>query len=228
MTRRFRAPFLPDEGARVQLDAEISHHLLRVTLVPRGEAVILFDGQGAECDGRLVDADGELAVVEATSPARRVLALAPRVMLMGLTRKPAWDLSLRLATELGMTELRPFVARRSVAQGEHLHRWERITSEAARQCGRADAPTLRPIAPLRAQLSGLTDGHRLVLTPGAPAARPAAEDEALCLLLGPEGGLAPDELALAAEAGFSPASLGRWTLRADTAVAVALARYAPS
>jgi 16S rRNA U1498 N3-methylase RsmE len=40
--------------------------------------------------------------------------------------------------------------------------------------------------------------------------------------------LAPDELALAGEAGFETASLGRWTLRADTAVAVALARYAPS
>ena len=227
MTRRFRAPFLPGEGERVQLDAEVSHHLLRVTLVPRGEAVILFDGLGAECDGRLVDSDGERAMVLATSAARQVSALAPRVMVMGLTRKPAWDLSLRLATELGMTELRPFVARRSIAQGDHLDRWERITSEAARQCGRADAPTLRPVAPLRAQLAGLV-GHRLVLTPGANPTRPAAEDEALCLLLGPEGGLAPDELALAAEAGFVTASLGRWTLRADTAVAVALARYAPS
>lgn len=227
MTRRFRAPFLPGDGERVQLDAEVSHHLLRVTLVPRGEAVILFDGLGAECDGRLVDSDGELAVVLATSPARRVSASAPRVMVMGLTRKPAWDLSLRLATELGMTELRPFVARRSVAQGDHLDRWERITAEAARQCGRADTPVLRPVAPLRAQLTGL-HGHRLVLTPGSGPARPAEQDEALCLLLGPEGGLAPDELALAAEAGFQAASLGRWTLRADTAVAVALARYAPS
>ncbi|MCB9796204.1 MAG: RsmE family RNA methyltransferase [Alphaproteobacteria bacterium] len=226
MPRRFRAPHLPAPGERVALSPEVSHHLLVVCLTPRGQAVVLFDGEGAECEARLVDGSDGVAVVEATGPARRAQDDALVVLIAGLTRKPAWELSLRMATELGVTEIRPFVAARSVANKAHEDRWLRILEDAARQSGRTTWPHLAPLAPLPRQLEGCEALRRLALTPGAPAL-PLTSTGGVALLLGPEGGLGPDELATAARQGFEPAGLGPWTLRADTAVAAALARYRP-
>lgn len=208
------------------LDAEVSHHVLVVSLTPRGEALILFDGAGRECDATLVDVEDGRAVVELTGPIRRTKASVPLVLIAALTRKPAWELALRMATELGVTEIRPFIGARSVAKGEHRPRWSRILEGAARQSGRSEWPTLAELAPLSAQLA-LPEGlRRLVLTPGAPAL-PLSAGCGVALLIGPEGGLSDKELMRAQGAGFEPAGLGPWTLRADTAAAAALARYRP-
>ena len=224
MTRRFPAPSLPAPGEQVQLDAPTSHHVLRVALIPRGARLVLFDGGGAECPGRLVDVRGGRAVVEATGPARAPPAPIPPVHLMGMPRRPPRERVLRMGTELGVTAFRPFPARRSVARGLKPARWEALVRSAAAQCGRADAPRVAPATDLDAALADLPPLPRYALTPGAPRLR--AVDGGAILLVGPEGGLAPDEGARAAEAGFEPAGLGPWTLRADTAAVSALALFA--
>ena len=205
------------------LDDAVSHHLLKVTLVPRGHRVMLFCGD-AEVEAELVGVEDGRAVLEGRGPARRVASDRRLVLLVGLPRKPAWERILRMGTELGVSEFRPFVARHSVAKGDKVARWSRICEEAARQCGRGSAPSVR--AP---DSSGLFDGlpsRRLVLQPGAPVGAPEAGD--MALLIGPEGGLHPDELEQAQAAGFVAAGLGDWVLRSDTAAVAALARYSVS
>jgi len=219
--RRFSAPALPPAGDRVTLDAATSHHLLRVCLVPRGKPVVLFDGSGRECDGRLVDTDGDQAVIEATGPTRAAAASAPLVLLMGLPRKPAWERVLRMGTELGATRFLPFPAERSVARGLHAERWAKIVVGAAGQCGRGDRPTIEPRQNLAEALQALPDLPAYVLTPGAAPLAPTSEGAVL--LIGPEGGLSPAEVDAAVAAGFVPAGLSGWTLRADTAAVAALA-----
>lgn len=222
MSRRFPAPQLGVIGTRVTLDAATSHHLLTVSLVPRGESVRLFH-EGLECDAVLVDGSAGAAVLEIVSTPSALTAGAERVLLLGLTRKPAWERVLRMATELGVSDIRPFIGRHSVAKGEHLERWRRIVAEASRQSERGVAPTVQPLAELADLLEGST-GTRLALCPGAPAGAPTTL--ALTLLIGPEGGLHRDEVQLALDAGFVRAGLGPTVLRADTAAVAALARYA--
>lgn len=226
MARRYLAPTLPAPGERVTLDAQVSHHLLVVSLTPRGEPLVIFDGEGQECEARLVDVQDACAVVEATSATRSPQQELPLILIAALTRKPAWELALRMATELGATEIRPFIGARSVAKGEHRPRWGKILEGAAGQSGRASWPALKELAPLGEQLT-LPEGlRRLALAPGAPLL-PLSSGSGVALLLGPEGGLTDKELALAERAGFERAGLGPWTLRADTAAAAALARYRP-
>lgn len=221
--RRFFAAELPSPGQQLTLDAEVSHHLLRVTGVAPQERIRLFDGAGLECEAQLIGAQGGLALVEGVNEARRLNLTQERVLLVGLPKKPAWELALRMVTELGATELRPFVAQRSVATGDHQDRWDRIVREAARQCGRAEWPRVHPLGTLEQQLRDLPEGARYALTPGAQRApRP---EGALCLLTGPEGGLTNKELALAERGGFVPVGLGPLTLRADTAMVAGLAAY---
>ncbi len=226
MSQRFPAARHPAPGERIQLAPDVSHHLLRVCRLPRGGDVILFDGRGWQCRARLVDVRGERAVMEGLSPPTRPADAAPLVLIQGLPKRPAWETTLRMATELGATELRPFLAARSTRRPLREDRWVRILQAAAGQCGRGDLPKVRSGPDLEGVLADLPDVERLILLPGEP--RRSRPVEGTILLVGPEGGLTIGEIDRAVSAGFQPAGLGTWTLRADTAAAAALALYAPT
>lgn len=221
MSRRFPAPHLPDLGQRVALDPATSHHVLVVCLTPRGTPVRLFCN-GRECDGVLAEGADGLAVVESTSLPRPLPDLGRRVLVIGLPKRPAWERILRMGTELGVTEFRPFHARRSISKGEKLDRWQRICDDAARQSERGQPPTVHRCADLAAILGLELPDHRVVCVPGSPTPLGAGGDAAL--LIGPEGGLDASELERAEAAGFLPVGLCSTVLRADTAVVAALAR----
>lgn len=220
--RRFRAPGLPGEGQSTALEAPVSHHLLRVTGIAPGEALVLFDGEGQEAEAVLVEARGGLAWVRQSGPPRAVEA--PQIhLLIGICKHAAMDTMLRMATELGARRIQPVLAARCVATGDRGDRWERIAESSAAQCGRADLPEIAPPLALGAALDTVPDGFaRRVLVPGAPRRSPPQAPVAL--LVGPEGGLTEAEIALALSRGFEAESLGPRVLRADTAVAAVLAR----
>ena len=180
--------------------------------------MVLFDGEGHEVEARLVGVVNGQAQIEVVGEVQQVASSARIELVMGLPRKPVWERVLRMGTELGVSAFRPFLARRSVAQGEHLQRWERLVASAAQQCGRADLPRVHGLERLaHMDLPEL----RLAMAPGLPRAdRPSGD---VALLVGPEGGLHPDELA-----GWRQAGLGPTILRADTAAVAALALYGPT
>ena len=146
------------------------------------------------------------------------------------------DYAIQKATELGAARIVPILTERSVVkldarQAEaRLQHWQRIVIASCEQCGRATLPLLASPRRLLDYLAALLDGPepaplRAVLVPEAPdgiGALPVALG-ALELLIGPEGGLADEELALAVRAGFRPLRLGPRVLRTETAAAAALA-----
>ncbi|RME27299.1 MAG: 16S rRNA (uracil(1498)-N(3))-methyltransferase [Deltaproteobacteria bacterium] len=204
------------------LDPAESHHLLRVTGIAPGEAVVLFDGRGRQARAELVGTRSGRAVLRQLDEVELV-RLPPLVLLVGVGKHPAMDTIVRMATELGATTIQPVLVERSVARGDRGPRWRRIAAGAAAQCGRADVPDVRPVVGLTRALADLpADLERRVYTPSAH--RQAPPSTPCALLLGPEGGLSPGELSEATAAGFVADSLGPTVLRADTAVAAALAR----
>jgi len=204
----------------ITLSQVVSHHVLRVVMVPRGSTLVLFDGQGREATGELIGTQDGLAQVRLTEDPRVARPGHALVLVVGLPRKPAWDHGLRMATELGATEIRGFPASRSVGQGGKPERWTRVVEAAAAQCGRGHVPRVRACPDLATALEDLPD-QRLVGVPGVPPTRAPRADTAL--LIGPEGGLTDLELARARREGFTPFGLSPWTLRVDTAIAAALA-----
>ena len=153
--------------------------------------------------------------------------------LAGLTKEPRFAVLLEKATELGVAEIVPVVTRRSVVrpwkEGAKQERWRRIVIEATEQCERARPPRLHTPLPLPQALR-LADGLRVV---------PWEEEQSLGLrqllrglteaprqvsvLVGPEGGLEPQEVEMARGAGFAVVTLGPRILRAETAAIVACA-----
>jgi len=208
-------------------DAE-AHHLTKVRRVRRGEQIRAVDGTGTsylatviELGPRQVDCRVDGCFPEwGESPVRLCLAAA-------LVQGPRFDLVIEKATEIGVDSIRPVRTDRGQA-GRHgdgrVDRWQRLVRAAVKQCDRSRAPALYPPAPLDQVLSALAAEARrlLVATPQAPA-RPlrqllaASAGAGLALLVGPEGGLTPEEIAMAQRAGAGAFSWGTRVLRAETA-----------
>jgi 16S rRNA (uracil1498-N3)-methyltransferase len=110
-----------------------------------------------------------------------------------------------------------------VAKGDRLDRMERVCAGTLAQCGRAAGPTLRGPLRLIDALDALpADIERRICLPGAED--PPAPAGPAAVLIGPEGGWTPAEVQAALARGCQPMSLGPTVLRAETAVAAALAR----
>jgi 16S rRNA (uracil1498-N3)-methyltransferase len=234
-----RRLFVPAErlaGARVVLTGDEHRHVARVLRAQPGDALTLFDGAGIEVQAEVVRVDAR--EVEVALGARRSVpgsaAAVAVTLLVAVPRGERMELVVQKTTELGVARIVPVIAGRSVARPEasRRERWEKVAREAARQCGRADVPRVEAPAPLADALN-LPDlpAARLALWEGErqqPMRAALGQDRAIALLVGPEGGFEPDEIARARTAGFRPVSLGPRILRVETAaiVSVALAQAA--
>lgn len=163
----------------------------------------------------------------------------PVTLVMAIYKFDRMEWVLEKATELGVAEIAPVIARRTEkhlaeAAEKRAERWRRIVHEAAKQSRRSDVPLIHPPMPLSQRMKALASGTRIVLaeqertTTLSALIEEAAEgagDEmpALEIAIGPEGGWAPAEEALFDANGWRAASLGPRILRAETAAIAALA-----
>jgi 16S rRNA (uracil1498-N3)-methyltransferase len=234
-----RRLFVPGErlaGEHVTLTGPEHRHVARVLRARPGETMTLFDGAGLEIEAQVVRVDR--ADTELRLGARRVVA-GPAVaitLLSAVPRGPRMDFLVQKTAELGVARIVPVLTERSVARPDaeagRRARWQKIAQEAARQCGRADVPAVdAPVSlPEALALAGLP-ARRLALFEGEKsrslrAALAGAAPAPTALLVGPEGGFAPPELAAATAAGFEPVGLGDRILRVETAAIVAVALVA--
>lgn len=228
--RWFFAPPEAWQGDGVLLSPEESHHLARVLRLPAGAAVVVTDGAGRAAQARVAgqERDRVRLRLEAELPAGTESPL-PLTLAVGLAKGEALDRVVELATELGAWELVAFSSRYAEAlsperQARRLARWERLARKTLKLCRRVRLPRL-----------AVTDFGLLVarpqevrilfyeeakegLKPAALPPRPAG----VLLIIGPEGGFAPEEVILAREAGAVVAGLGPRRLRVETAAAAAL------
>jgi 16S rRNA (uracil1498-N3)-methyltransferase len=225
-------------GDRITLTGAWHHYVVRVLRMGAGDRVCLFDGRGVEVEGTIERAsarDVTLGLGARTFVA--MPAVAPVTLLQGLPRADRMDLIVQKATELGAGRLIPVrTARTAAGQRGRLDRWTRIAREAERQCGRATILELSDVVSLADALAALGPECALRLmpweeAPQAPSLRrllgpPSGADAAgggVALLIGPEGGITPDEAELATGAGFRVTTLGPRILRTETAAIAALA-----
>ncbi len=236
---RFYAEELGAVGDRVELDVEEARHLTRVLRVHEGELVILFDGRGEEALAR-VDAVGKHGAgvrIEERYPRRGMPAVEIR-LAVALPRAGGKDDLLRRVIEVGVSEIQPIITERSVARPDRhtserrAERRRRIALAAMKQCRRNVFPVWNdPIL-----LSDLSLGEGELGVFGSVMASSASPSrwesmhpnaERVCVVVGPEGGLTPEEEQAQRARGFEPVRLGATVLRVETA-AVGLALWLAS
>jgi len=218
-------------GATIELPEAAAHHATRVVRLGVGDALTLFTGTGGEYAATIarIDRRGAAVRIDGYVPVERESAL-PITLAQAIAANDAMDHVLRKATELGAAAIQPLVTARSapLPAGErggkrHAH-WRNIAIAACEQCGRNQVPEVLPAQPL-AEWLGSWRGSGIVFAPhaGSGLAALPAPAAPIALLIGPEGGFTPDEIAGAVRAGFAAVQLGPRVLRAETAAVAALA-----
>lgn len=224
--RRFLHAALPDRGTFV-LGGDEGAHLARVLRAREGDRVLVFDGRGREAVCRVTGAGRGEATLEVEAPHEPRRPVRDVLLCTAVPRGERMERLVEACVEAGASAVVPWAAERSVRDraGENaLRRWRRAALEAAKQCGRADLPSVSDVVSLADAVRGAADRRLLVASPGASAAIADARGAAtrLAVFVGPEGGLAPDEERLLREAGAIAFGLGPLVLRIETAATVAV------
>jgi len=225
------------EGStRITLPPDEAHHLKHVLRLGVGAEVAVFDGRGREWAARAISLgkarDVTVELLEEIAP---VAEPPVRVTLgIGVLKGDQMDAVVRDVTALGVAEIVPVasehvsVPSRAWRSGAASARWQRIAVAAAKQCGRAVVPELKPVARLPALLEQAdVDARLMSVEPKVAASRELAlgslnRPSTALALVGPEGGWANGELDLAVRRGVTLVHLGPRTLRAETAPTVLL------
>jgi len=225
------------EGQRRDLTGDDAHYIRSVLRLKAGDPFLLFDGAGLEFAARVERINPQTVVVEVLSRTERT-ETGPRISLaQALPKGVTMDAVVRKAVEVGVSRILPFSSQRSVprlspsAAASKADRWRKIAFEAARQSGRLFLPALEKPGSLRDVLDASSPADLKLIFWEEESQRGAREvlspwrdkpPGACFVLIGPEGGFAPEEVEAALSAGFRSVSIGPRVLKVETAVVAIL------
>ncbi|GGR75766.1 ribosomal RNA small subunit methyltransferase E [Streptomyces aureoverticillatus] len=223
-------------GSRLVLDGPEGRHAVSVKRLRAGEDVVLTDGAGRWAGAVVTATEGKdrLVVSLDDDGVREEAEATPRItVVQALPKGDRGELAVETMTETGVDAVVPWAAARCITQwkGERgqkaLSKWRATAREAGKQSRRVRFPEVAELATTK-QVATLLSGadfaavlHEEGSEPLATAELPAAGH--IVLVVGPEGGVSPDELAAFAQAGAKPYRLGRSVLRTSTAGTAATA-----
>ena len=217
-------------GTVIACDKDQSHYLCNVLRLEAGAEVLLFNGSDGEWRAVLTEVSKrncQMTLSGQTRPQHRGPDLH---YLFAPLKRTRLDYMVQKAAELGVSTLQPVITRRTIAERVNLERMRANAIEAAEQCGILHVPIVAESARLDRLLDGWDQRRRLIFCDeAAAAANPltvlaGVAQGPLAVLIGPEGGFAPEErAALLANPATVAISLGPRIMRADTAAVAALA-----
>lgn len=218
-------------GTSCVIEGSAANHIMRVLRLRDGDALTLFDGRGGEYSARITGfrRDSVQAEVQEHRDTERESRLE-LTLAQGISRGERMDWVMQKATELGVARIVPVITGRTVVKLDEkqskrkVEHWRAIVISACEQSGRNRVPEV--VAPCAFhELLGKGDihGQKLLLSPnGDLNARDLALTGRALLLVGPEGGLSPEEQELAIGDGFRQVRMGPRVLRTETAALSAL------
>jgi len=217
---------LTDPRLRIS-DSEIVGQMRKVLRLKPGDLVILGDGKSKEALSRIIGFQSETVEVEISEVSENQNEPSVHAVLYcSLLKRENFELVVQKSTEVGIKEIVPIISQRTVKRDMKQERLAKIIKEAAEQSGRGVLPILHDPIPFQAALenSGEND-FNLFLHPESsehPPDRMKPETQKrVGIFIGPEGGWDGEEIQAARDKNFQIVSLGKLTLRSETAAIVA-------
>jgi len=228
--RRFYIPSKELIKETPEITGSDAHHIHSVLRLSPGIEIGLFDGKNFT----------QLAVITDISEKKVRFRLMNQILpsaesklsiniAQGLLKGSKFDALLKPLTELGVTEIVPFVANRSIATLDEKRfikrheRWEKIVVESIKQCGREKSPIIHGQKVFEDTLQMAQGADlKLIFWEDESASlldvfRENKNVTSLFVMIGPEGGFTPEEIQKATRHGFISVSLGKRILRTETA-----------
>ena len=218
-------------GMVTELTEDGANHVARVLRMKTGYSLILFNGTN-----RIFNA--EIAGISKKSVTVRIAdeqddnRESPLAIHLGqvMSRGEKMEFTIQKSIELGVSLITPLFSERcgvkldSERLNKKLQQWQKIAIAACEQCGRNRVPEIRPAMDLEAWCAEQDEGLKLNLHPRASASINTLPlpVERIRLLIGPEGGLSADEIAMTARYQFTDILLGPRVLRTETTALTAI------
>ena len=231
---RFYCPSSLPFGATFELPPEAAHHAHRVLRLRANDTVQIFDGEGNALDATIREINGRRVMLDQLKPCATELPSPLRIMLaQSMCSGEKMDWVVQKATELGAAEIQPVQTQRSTAKlsGERIVRrtehWRSVAIAACEQSGRNRLPQVhapQDFSTWLAAMRGIPGAKFMLLPEGSTTLHEQPRpQEAITLLIGPEGGFSTDEAQLARQVGFISIRLGTRILRTETAAIAGIA-----
>jgi 16S rRNA (uracil1498-N3)-methyltransferase len=216
-------------GIDVMLPAAQAHYLLDVLRLKGGMSVAVFNGRDGEWIATLRRSAKKNCLLSVERQSRPQSASPDLWLLFAPIKRARLDFVAEKASELGVSRIQPVITQYTQVMRVNTERLRANAVEAAEQCERLDVPEVGEAAPLATVLADWPPARRLLWcdeSPGSPSIAAALANKPhaqWAVLIGPEGGFAPEERQrLRAMPQVLAVSLGPRLLRADTAAIAAL------
>jgi 16S rRNA (uracil1498-N3)-methyltransferase len=230
---RLYVPEVTASGEVVMVTGQTAHHVMQVLRLRPGASIRLFNGHGPEWDAVLLESKRSEICLEVGTPVEAIAASTLSITLaQGIARNDRMDFILQKAVELGVSSIQPLWMQRCQSRirdarlEKRMQHWQGVIISACEQCGRSTLAELYNPENYTGWISKLNPSSLgLMLQPESTQVLndlPPPERD-IVALVGPEGGLTPEEQRLAEISGFTGIRLGQRILRTETAALSALA-----
>jgi 16S rRNA (uracil1498-N3)-methyltransferase len=232
--------FVPSEDIAkkegIKLNADKSHYLISVLRCKKGNIITIIDGRGNAYEAAIADISKDNVFINVINEIQLDTESSLNLILcQGILKGEKMDLVIQKTTELGVKEIIPFITDRCIVkETRKVKRWQKIAEEAAEQCGRTVVPTVHEPIQFNEFLEGQGIEGFIFWEEGGISLKEAVlkisplpihpfTDSPIHLFVGPEGGFTDEEVRLSEEHGLIRTTLGKRTLRAETAAIVSVA-----
>lgn len=215
----------------VRLSEDAAHHVSRVLRMAGGQTLLLFNGTNLTYNAEIIVVDRKKVTVRILSGQTESCESPLRLHLgQVISRGEKMEFTIQKSIELGVNVITPLFSSRCGVKLEESRlakkrqQWQKIAIAACEQCGRNIVPEIRETMPLENWLAEDDDSLKLNLHPraGYRINRLAPSTTRIRLLIGPEGGLSPEEIVMSAQHGFIGIQLGPRILRTETSALTAI------
>ena len=209
----------------IQLNEEESKHCVRVLRLKKGEEVHLADGKGTHAVAMISDDNPKRCVLDITGKENtpREKSYYLHILIAPTKNFERTEWFIEKATEAGIDEITLIETRNSERNKVNMERCEKIAVSAMKQSKQWWLPRINPVVKLADTVASIPSGLKLIAWCETnkeqliSTALKTNTQEIITILIGPEGDFTAQEVELAREAGFQPVSLGKSTLRTETA-----------
>ncbi|WP_072669004.1 16S rRNA (uracil(1498)-N(3))-methyltransferase [Vibrio injensis] len=213
------------------LSDDAANHIGKVLRMQPDQSIILFDGSNAEFPAIIREINKKQLIVEVQERVEKSIE-SPLNLHLGqvISRGDKMEFTIQKSVELGVNTITPLLSERCGVKldpkrfEKKLQQWQKIAIAACEQCGRNIVPVIRPVMELEAWCAEPSEALKLNLHPRASYSintLPEPVDK-VRLLIGPEGGLSEQEIAMTEQYHFAETLLGPRVLRTETAALTAI------
>lgn len=201
------------------MNTQLVHQIARVLKLKIGEKIILSDGAGTEASGVIINIKVNKVAVQIENIKKELKNNDGKTLYLAILKRENFELAVQKATEIGIDRIVPIITARTIKTGLKRERLKKIIHEASEQSGRTTVPILSEIISFDEALKQVNENTAILFDISGVTSFNSNLKSLICFV-GPEGGFTKDEIVRARSAELSIVSLGKNTLRGETAAII--------